>query len=282
MSFRRLSLALILSCLWGCASQRQVLKPAPPSAVAAQPTAQETPVPPPPVLTDDQLLGLVRPPGMIQDPESGQYAIPQVMESFWKLRDKAAQDGWHLILVSGYRSFKNQMRIWNQFDSLYLKTDKLDARRRVRAIMSLVSVPGLSRHHWGTDLDISESGLRGQLVNVDPDTPERIVKFYDWMKLNAPQFGFCKVYLGKRGAVRDEPWHWSYFPYSRVYFEQFMAIRDFHRLMDARVDDVQYLMKNFPKVFQQETKSINTECSSETSNQPAVDSPQSPAKPHTH
>ncbi len=277
MSFRLLSLALILSCLWGCAPQRQALKPS--ALPTAQATAQETPVPPP-VLTDDQLLGLVLPPGMVQDPESGQYALPQVMESFWKLRDKAAQEGWRLILVSGYRSFKNQTRIWNHFDALYQKTDaKLDAKKRVRAIMSLVSVPGLSRHHWGTDLDISEAGLRGQLVNVHPDTPDRIVRFYDWMKLNAPQFGFCKVYLGKRGAVRDEPWHWSYFPYSRIYFQQFMAIRDFHRIMDARVRDAQYLMKNFPKVFQEETKSINTECSSETSSQSTVGSPQSPAKP---
>jgi hypothetical protein len=218
-------------------------------------------------LEDAQLLGLERPPGMIEDPESGHYALPEVMQSYWKLKQKAAQDGWHLILVSGYRSFKNQTRIWNHYDGLYQKTDKqLDEKGRVRAIMSLVSVPGLSRHHWGTDLDISELSLRGQLMNVHPNTPTKVVEFYNWMEQNAPQFGFCKVYMGKRGAVRDEPWHWSYFPFSRVYQEQFMAISDFHLIMNDKVANVDYLIKNFAIVFKQETKSINTECDLQVQN----------------
>ena len=259
MFSRLLSLTLILSCLWGCAPQRQGLKPTPPQQ---GPAAQI----PAPVLSQDQILGLEKPPGLVEDPASGQSALPEVMQSFWKLRDKAAQDGWHLTLISGYRSFKHQMRIWNHYDFAYKKTDSLDAKRRVRAVMSLVSVPGLSRHHWGTDLDISESGLRGQLVNVHPDTPTRVVQFYNWMEHNAPQFGFCKVYLGKRGAIRDEPWHWSYFPYSRIYTEQFMAITDFHKVMSDQVGDVKYLMRNFPDVVKEETKSINTECSLEIQN----------------
>jgi hypothetical protein len=243
----------------GCVP-RQTLKPT--SFKSAQISQSQ-----PPILVEEQLLGLERPPGMIPDPESGHYAIPEVMQSYWKLKEKAAQEGWHLILVSGYRSFKSQARIWNHYDALYQKTDKqLDDKKRVRAIMSLVSVPGLSRHHWGTDLDISESSLRGQLMNVHPDTPNKVIEFYNWMELNAPQFGFCKVYLGKRGAVRDEPWHWSYFPFSRVYQEQFMSIRDFHKIMNDKVADVEYLMKNFEKIFKQETKSINTECSAEIQN----------------
>lgn len=245
-----------LSCL-SCAP-RQALQPSPAPTPSAAIPAQ------PPALSDEQLLGLVRPPGMIRDPDSGKYALPEVMQNFWKLKDKAAQDGWHLILVSGYRSFKAQREIWNHFDDLYQKTDKqLDEKGRVRAVMSLVSVPGLSRHHWGTDLDISENSLRGQLVNIHPDTPTRVVEFYNWMELHAPQFGFCKVYLGKRGAVRDEPWHWSYFPFSQTYQQQFMAIQDFHRILDIHVHNVHYLMKNFPSVFKQETRSINTECSLE-------------------
>jgi LAS superfamily LD-carboxypeptidase LdcB len=241
--------------LMSCAPRQQII----PVAIPQPPQ--------PPVLSDDQLLGVEKLPGLIRDPESDQYAQPAVMDSFWKLKEKAAQDGWHLILVSGYRSFKHQKIIWNHFDSLYRKTDKqLDEKGRVRAIMSLVSVPGLSRHHWGTDLDISEASLRGQLVNVHPDTPNRVIEFYNWMEHNAPLFGFCKVYLGKRGAVRDEPWHWSYFPFSQVYERQFMAITDFHRIMEDRVANVNYLMRNFPKVFKQETRSINTECSLEIQN----------------
>ncbi len=75
-------LFLILSCQWGCATQHLALKPAPPVG-----QAPEVPTPPPPI-TDEQILGLQSPPDMIEDPESGQYAIAQVMQSFWKLRAK--------------------------------------------------------------------------------------------------------------------------------------------------------------------------------------------------
>ncbi|HTC22255.1 MAG TPA: M15 family metallopeptidase [bacterium] len=261
---------LIAFVFAGCASNRLAIKP------TASSTSVPTPTPPePPVLNSDQLLGLQRPPGLIRDTESAQYAQQAVMESFWKLKAKAAQDGWHLILVSGYRSFYQQRHIWNHFDSLYKKTDNLDEKGRVRAIMSLVSVPGLSRHHWGTELDISEVSLRGQLVNVHPDTPAKVIAFYNWMEQNAPQFGFCKVYLGKRGAVRDEPWHWSYMPFSRVYQPQFMAIKDFHQIMSDKVSDVGYLMKNFPKILKQEIRSINSECFSQG---PAANSPNTPTE----
>ncbi len=244
---------LALNCLCGCAPHRFALKPS--SAPAPSP-----PPPQPPVLTIDQLFGLQRPPDLIRDNDSDQYAQRPVMESFWKLKEKAAQDGWRLILVSGYRSFSHQRHIWNHFDSLYKKTDNLDEKGRARAVMSLVSVPGLSRHHWGTELDISEASLRGQLVNVHPDTPSKVVQFYDWMEQNAPLFGFCKTYVGKHGAVRDEPWHWSYLPFSRVYQQQFMAIKDFHEIMNDKVFNVGFLMKNFPKILKQEIRSINSEC----------------------
>ncbi len=255
MQFRILMLLLSLGCFWGCVPPRAVLKPSPTPVPTQPPPSLQ-----PPVLSDNQLLGLQRPPDLIRDTDSDQYAQRAVMESFWKLKQKAAQEGWHLILVSGYRSFNHQRHIWNHFDSLYKKTDNLADKDRVRAVMSLVSVPGLSRHHWGTELDISEASLRGQLVNVHPDTPNKVVQFYDWMEQNAPIFGFCKVYLGKRGAVRDEPWHWSYIPFSRVYQKQFMAIKDFHAIMSDKVANVGYLMKNFRKILKQEIRSINSDC----------------------
>lgn len=252
-----LALLAVLGGFWSCAAPRVSVKPSPSSA---PPAVKLTPTVQPPVLTPDQLLGLKRPPGLVKDPDSGQYALPEVMDAFLKLRARAEQDNWHLILVSGYRSFWSQRRIWNHYDNLYRSSDKLSEKARVRAIMSLVSVPGLSRHHWATELDISEKNLRGQLVRIQPSTPKRVVDFYNWMAVNAPQFGFCRVYLGIHGAVTDEPWHWSYFPYSRIYEKQFMALSDYHRILDISVDDVDYLMKNFPKILKREIGSVNNEC----------------------
>ena len=238
--------------LWGCAPKAIVVKPEPSPALTAPSTT--------PPLTTGQLLGLHNPHGMISDPETGQFALKEVMEAYWKLKEQAAHSGWHLILVSGHRTFYSQRRIWNKFDKSLQKMSSLDQKGRVRAIMSVVSVPGLSRHHWGTDMDISEESLRGRLMKIQPDTPKRVMDFYRWMEENAPHFGFCKVYLGKKGAVVDEPWHWSYFPYSRVYEQQFLGIKDFNRIMDIKVAEVNYLMRNFHQILKRETQSINTDC----------------------
>ena len=94
MRNKPLSILLLVLFLVGCAPKKVIIIPA------------ESPVPPPqpPTLTTSQLLGLKTPHGMISDPESGQFALKQVMESYWKLKGQAAQDGWHLILVSAHRT----------------------------------------------------------------------------------------------------------------------------------------------------------------------------------
>jgi zinc D-Ala-D-Ala carboxypeptidase len=235
--------------LIGCAAKRIAIK-----------STVSSPIPQPPALGEDQLLGFKRPEGMVKDPASGKYALKDVMEAYWDLKERAAKEGWHLILASGYRSFYAQRQIWNRYEQAYRMDPHLDEKGRVRAIMSIVSVPGLSRHHWGTDLDISEDSLKGRLTPLTPDTPQKVVDYYRWMEENAPQFGFCKVYEGKKGAVMDEPWHWSYLPFSTVYERQFMEIKDFTRILDVHVGDVHYLMKNLPKIIKKEVGSISPQC----------------------
>jgi LAS superfamily LD-carboxypeptidase LdcB len=73
-------------------------------------------------------------------------------------------------------------------------------------------MPGTSRHHWGTDVDLN---------SMDPkyfDT-EAGKKIYDWLKTNASAYGFGQPYCAK-GADRatgyeEEKWHWSYLPIAR-------------------------------------------------------------------
>ncbi|HXL73518.1 MAG TPA: D-alanyl-D-alanine carboxypeptidase family protein [bacterium] len=258
MNFKLLFFLLLLGTGLSCAPRQTLVQqtiPNKPSDIATP-----IPVPPAPILTDEHLLGFMAPAGMIEDPESGHRALPGVMQAFWRFKKQAKTDGWNLILVSAYRSYRDQRRVWNQSDDSYLQRGATNQKKRVEAVMSLVSVPGLSRHHWGTELDISEASIRGKLVNVEPDTPERVLKFYAWMQKNAPQYGFCQVYLGQNGSVHNEPWHWSFLPYSKTYQKQFMAIKNFKRIFDVNVEDVDYLMKNFNRILKDEKNSINPTC----------------------
>jgi zinc D-Ala-D-Ala carboxypeptidase len=256
VDFKFLFLLLLIGLGISCAPRQMVVQ----QTASNKANATSIPIPVAPVLMNEQLLGLESPPGMIQDPESGHRALPAVMQAYWRFKKQAETDGWNLILVSAYRSYRDQRRVWNQSDDSYLQRGATNQKKRVEAVMSLVSVPGLSRHHWGTELDISEASIRGQLVNVEPDTPERVLKFYAWMQKNAPQYGFCQVYLGHNGSVHNEPWHWSFLPYSKIYQKQFMSIKDFKRIFDVNVEDVDYLMKNFNRILKDEKNSINPAC----------------------
>jgi LAS superfamily LD-carboxypeptidase LdcB len=208
----------------------------------------------------ENLLGLRKPHGLLLDKTSGQFAQAEVMGAYWRLKERAAHDGWDLILVSGYRSFKNQRRIWNYYSRLRSKKEGMTSEKTAKAVMTTVSVPGFSRHQWGTELDISEESLRGQLATIGPDTPKKTLDFYAWMETNAPGFGFCRIYRGGHGAVEDEPWHWSYIPYSRTYQSQFMEIEDFTRVLDKSVMEMDYIRANVEAIRRRELHSVSDDC----------------------
>ena len=215
----------------------------------------------PPVLTERQLLGLQRPDEVTVDPQSGQGALPGVMEAYQRLKAKAAQDGWTLVLVSGHRSFWTQVVIWNsRYDEIAKADPQSTEKQRVQGVMEYVDLPGLSRHHWGTELDISEKSLRGQLFHVTPDLPQRVKDFYQWMEVNAPAFGFCKTYRGGAGAIHDEPWHWSYLPFSCLYQKQFQTIRDFTPIQQQMVKGSGYILRHFSQIYRWQAQSVDPSC----------------------
>jgi len=83
--------------------------------------------------------------------------------------------------------------------------------KRARAILKFSSMPGTSRHHWGTDFDLNiltnyyYSRGNGQIL-------------YGWLKKNAHRFGFCQPYsYGRKKGYSEEKWHWSYLPLSKKF-----------------------------------------------------------------
>ena len=77
-------------------------------------------------------------------------------------------------------------------------------------------MPGTSRHHWGTDIDINS-------LNNDYFASGRGKKEYEWLRDNAHEFGFCQPY-SEKGEERMygyemEKWHWSYIPLAKDYLK---------------------------------------------------------------
>ncbi|HET9870637.1 MAG TPA: D-alanyl-D-alanine carboxypeptidase family protein, partial [bacterium] len=102
--------------------------------------------------------------------------------------------------------------------------------------------------------------LRGQLVHRSPDMPQRTRDFYQWMDDHAPGFGFCRTYKGGRGFIQDEPWHWSYQPYSRLYTAQMGSLGDIRAILQDKVEGVDYVLRHFPEIYQGLEDSVDPAC----------------------
>jgi LAS superfamily LD-carboxypeptidase LdcB len=151
----------------------------------------------------------------------------EVRTPFSRLRAAAAQAGFDLVPQSSYRDFDRQLRIWNaKFnaetplkDALGrpLDTLALSPAQRIDAILLWSALPGASRHHWGTDLDLIDrasvpSGYRVELVAAEYAPTGLFGPLSAWLEANAARFGFFRPYRGVRSGVSAEAWHFSFAP----------------------------------------------------------------------
>jgi D-alanyl-D-alanine carboxypeptidase len=157
--------------------------------------------------------------------EEIRYIRKDVLVAFIALYDAAVKDGFFLKIRSATRNFDNQKRIWeNKWTGKTILEDGTKATKdihdevtRAKKILEYSSMPGTSRHHWGTDMDFN---------SFDNNWFEKGegLKLYQWMQTNANKFGFCQPYspLGgdRQSGYFEEKWHWTYMPISMVITEQ--------------------------------------------------------------
>jgi LAS superfamily LD-carboxypeptidase LdcB len=146
---------------------------------------------------------------------------------FLSLRRAALRAGFDLTPVSSFRDFEHQLSIWNAKFSgkrpLYdaagraLDAAQLSPAERVEAILRWSALPGASRHHWGTDLDLIDAkaiqpGYRVQLTAAEFSPTGPFARLAEWLETHAARFGFFRPYRGVLSGVQAEPWHYSFAP----------------------------------------------------------------------
>lgn len=148
-----------------------------------------------------------------------------VLEPFLALQAAAAGDGIDLRIVSGFRDFAAQLRIWNMKFSgerpLYDAAGNarehagLDAGELIDNILCWSALPGASRHHWGTDIDVLDRAAMPENYRYRMLPEEYAVggvfhRLRVWLNENMARFGFFQPYAEYRGGVYPEPWHLSF------------------------------------------------------------------------
>lgn len=154
---------------------------------------------------------------------SGMYLRRETWLAFKAMKEAAAKDGISLTIISATRDFNHQKRIWEakwtgarKVNGQDLSRSVSDEAERARTILKYSSMPGTSRHHWGTDLDINSLNPSYFLTGKGKSE-------YDWLREHAATFGFCQVYTAKgsdrQDGYEEEHWHWSYLPLAHAMLE---------------------------------------------------------------
>ena len=189
------------------------------------------------------------------------YLRKEVYAAFLKMRNAAQKDHIRLTIRSATRNFFTQKRIWenkwtgkrNLAGGENLAKTTKSPLLRAKKILRYSSMPGSSRHHWGTDIDLND------LANSYFESGKGY-KMYQWMLKNAHQYGFYQVYTAK-GPKRpvgynEERWHWTYLPTSKIILRQAKKIlkdEDFTGFLGSQTAPQIHIVQNY-------VLGINPEC----------------------
>ena len=78
--------------------------------------------------------------------------------AFQNMKEEAAKEGINIEVVSAYRSFEKQKEIFENKYTLYI-SEGLNPSETIEKIIEYSTIPGTSRHHWGTDIDIIDGNV---------------------------------------------------------------------------------------------------------------------------
>jgi LAS superfamily LD-carboxypeptidase LdcB len=189
--------------------------------------------------------------------QADQFIHAEILDSWEKLYEMAQQEGITLKAVSSYRSFERQKNIWNQkasgsrplldaeegvipFTHFNLE-DEDSCTELLHTILRWSALPGLSRHHWGTELDLIDEGalLKHPQYQVQL-TPSEYYKggifehLGNFLTENIEATDFFRPYRVDLGGVAPEPWHLSHRQLSQQIYHHFSQQEFYEFLLEHK------------------------------------------------
>ncbi|MEM6628167.1 MAG: M15 family metallopeptidase [Bacteroidota bacterium] len=190
----------------------------------------------------------------------GRYMHEEAFEAYLKMYAAAAEEGISLVILSATRNFDAQKSIWESkwtgkrlVGGVNLQQTLSNPMDRAKEILLYSSMPGTSRHHWGTDIDLN-SFNNAYFKSGDGK------KVYDWLTKHAQEFGFCQPYTDKslngRSGYEEERWHWSYMPLSKGLLRAYRAKVSYEHIGGFLGAEAAQPLS----VIQQYVEGVNAEC----------------------
>ena len=122
---------------------------------------------------------------------STQKIMAKVSPSLEQMIKDAEKDGICLVVVSGYRTYEQQQRLYHE------AKDK-----------SLVAIPGTSEHELGIAVDLGACPMSDGIRDDNAERMELRKPFgelpeYAWLVKNGSKYGFNQSFT-------NEAWHWRW------------------------------------------------------------------------
>lgn len=197
--------------------------------------------------------------------QKGFKLLPEVCVAFTRMQVAANKDHIDLQIVSSYRSFERQSQIWqNKWSGKAALLDPnekpldinlLSDNEKLNAILTWSALPGASRHHWGTDLDVYDkhsvvlANHDFQLVCSEYDIGP-CKKLNDWLSQHASQFGFYRPYAKYTGGIAREPWHLSHKTSADLMLSQLDQQSLVDSLTNTNILGLDCIIENMPEIYQ--------------------------------
>ena len=159
--------------------------------------------------------------------------LPQASLAFKEMQAAAKKDSVELKVVSSFRSYAAQKGIWNRKYKRYIN-EGLTGPEAIKKIIEYSTLPGTSRHHWGTDVDLIDGSkkVEGDVLLEKHFHQGAYQKLHRWLQKNAIRFGFDIVYTkdSLRKGFLYEPWHYSYTPLSKEFLKTYQEKKLIYRI----------------------------------------------------
>ncbi|OOF44728.1 peptidase M15 [Rodentibacter trehalosifermentans] len=200
-------------------------------------------------------------------PHSAHHFLqPQAKKAFQSLQQSAVKNGFNLQPASSFRDFARQQLIWNgKFNGERkvhddtgdgLDLTRLDDWQKCQAILRWSALPGASRHHWGTEIDIFDPNRlpTGQTLQLEPWEYEKGGYFFElseFLSENLPHFDFERPFMAMppEKKIGREPWHISYIPLAKKAAEQFSPEILLEAWQGEEIGGKETLIAHFEAIF---------------------------------
>lgn len=205
---------------------------------------------------------------LVPVPECGgavRLLLPAASAAFEAMRQHCRKEGIELAIASSYRSYEQQLNIWNEKytgkrplldkHGHALDVSQMAAIDKVFAILTWSAIPGASRHHWGSDLDVYDlaampAGYQLQLIPEEYDQGGPFEKLGVYLDFQAHLHGFTRPYLQDGKGVAFEPWHISFAKSANVCRQVLTAQMLMQHISNSNILGREVILENFAEIWQ--------------------------------